>query len=143
MIRCPGVSASAVLANLRMYARTSMGILLMVGSVFCRRARTICARGRSAASFRTSPWRDKFSDTHQSAKPNVTNVDRLGLLTEYGPRQRFASLSRRGSRTYFADPVSSRARPLSNFAMSASSSDEVLTLDKRAGDVMGKIQLGA
>jgi hypothetical protein len=27
--------------------------------------------------------------------------------------------------------------------MSASSSNEVLTLDKRAGDVMGKIQLGA
>jgi hypothetical protein len=48
-----------------------------------------------------------------------------------------------GSRTYSADPVSSRARLLSNFAMSASSSSEVLTLDKREGDVMGKIQLGA
>lgn len=32
---------------------------------------------------------------------------------------------------------------MSNFAMSASSSNEVLALDRRAGDVMGKNQLGA
>jgi hypothetical protein len=40
--------------------------------------------------------------------------------------------------TYFADPVSSKERPLSNLAMSASNSDEVLMLDKREGDVMEK-----
>jgi hypothetical protein len=80
---------------------------------------------------------------HQPAKPNVTNVNRLGTLTDYGLRQRFASRQEGALGTYFADPVSSRARPLSNFAMSASSSNEVLTLDKRAEEVMGKIQLGA
>lgn len=61
------------------------------------------------------------------------------MLTEHGPPASVIHVpSRRDSKTYFADPVSSRARPLSNFAMSASSSDEVLTPDKRAGDVMGK-----
>jgi hypothetical protein len=66
------------------------------------------------------------------------------MLTKHGPPPSAIHVPpRRGSKTYFADPVSSRARPLSNFAMSASSSDEVLTLDNRAGDVMGKVLLGA
>ncbi|KAI0306577.1 hypothetical protein B0F90DRAFT_1665830 [Multifurca ochricompacta] len=47
------------------------------------------------------------------------------------------------AQTYFADPELSKERSLSNFAISASSSNEVLTLDKKAGDVMVKIQLGA
>jgi len=65
------------------------------------------------------------------------------MFTENGPPSAIHAPSGRGFKTYLADPVSSRASPLSNFAMSASSSNEVLTPDKRAGDVMGKVLLGA
>lgn len=78
---------------------------------------------------------------------NPSNLTSLTLIDSACSLMRTPSAirvsSRTGPGTYSADPVSSRERPLSNFVMSASSSSEVLTLDKRAGDVMGKIQLGA
>jgi len=72
-----------------------------------------------------------MSDTRQTAQLNVTNIDRPVSLAEDGACQRFASRQEGDLATYFADPISSKERPLSNFAMSASNSNEVLTLDKR------------